>query len=35
MKFTYVLARWEGTTSNTRILKDVFVKEDPLVISEG
>jgi len=35
MKFTYVLAGWEGTTSDSRILKDVFVREDPLVIPEG
>ena len=35
MKFTYVLSRWEGTTSDSRILKDEFVQEDPLVIPEG
>ena len=35
MKFTYVLAGWEGTISDSRILKDAFVREDPLVIPEG
>ena len=35
MKFTYVLAGWEGTTSDSRILKEAFIGEDPLVISEG
>jgi len=35
MKFTYVLVGWEGTTSDSRILKDAFVREDPLVIPEG
>lgn len=35
MKFTYVLAAWEGTTSDSRILKDALSKEDPLIILEG
>jgi len=35
MKFTYVLAGWEGTTSDSRILKETFIGEDPLVIPEG
>ena len=35
MKFTYVLAGWEGTASDSRILKDVLVRGDPLVIPEG
>jgi len=35
MKFTYVLASWEGTTLDSRILKDALVRDDPLVISEG
>ncbi|KAL2346267.1 hypothetical protein Fmac_000267 [Flemingia macrophylla] len=32
MKFTYVLGGWEGTTSDSRILKDVLSREDPLII---
>ena len=35
MKFIYVLAGWEGTTSDSRILKEAFIGEDPLVILEG
>ncbi|CAL0306775.1 unnamed protein product [Lupinus luteus] len=35
MKFTYVLAGWEGTVSDSRILKDALSKEDPLKIPEG
>ncbi|XP_068487124.1 uncharacterized protein [Phaseolus vulgaris] len=35
MKFTYVLAGWEGTASDSRILKDALVRDDPLVIPEG
>ncbi|XP_068476540.1 protein ALP1-like [Phaseolus vulgaris] len=35
MKFTYVLAGWEGTASDSRILKEAFIGEDPLVIPEG
>jgi len=35
MKFTYVLAGWEGTTPDSRILKYAFVRDDPLVIPEG
>ncbi|XP_019418578.1 PREDICTED: putative nuclease HARBI1 [Lupinus angustifolius] len=35
MKFTYVLAGWEGTTSDSRILKDALSREDPLKILEG
>lgn len=35
MKFTYVLAGWEGTASDSRILKDALTKEDPLIIPEG
>ncbi|WJX25100.1 hypothetical protein P8452_14172 [Trifolium repens] len=35
MKFTYVLAGWEGTTSDSRILKDALTKQDPLIIPEG
>ncbi|XP_019415865.1 PREDICTED: putative nuclease HARBI1 [Lupinus angustifolius] len=35
MKFTYVLAGWEGTASDSRILKDALSREDPLKIPEG
>ncbi|KAL2333864.1 hypothetical protein Fmac_015077 [Flemingia macrophylla] len=35
MKFTYVLGGWEGTTSDSRILKDVLSREDPLIIPQG
>jgi len=35
MKFTYILAGWEGTKSNSRILKDVLIREDLLLILEG
>jgi len=35
MKFTYVLAGWEGTTSDSRILKDALVRDDLLIIPEG
>lgn len=35
MKFTYVLAVWEGRASDSRILKDALTKEDPLIIPEG
>ncbi|GAU49426.1 hypothetical protein TSUD_407280 [Trifolium subterraneum] len=35
MKFTYVLTGWEGTASDSRILKDALSREDSLVIPEG
>ncbi|KAL2347776.1 hypothetical protein Fmac_001776 [Flemingia macrophylla] len=35
MKFTYVLGGWEGTTYDSRILKDVLSREDPLIIPQG
>ena len=35
MKFTYVLAGWEGTASDSRILKDALSRDDPLLIPEG
>ncbi|XP_019425051.1 PREDICTED: uncharacterized protein LOC109333923 [Lupinus angustifolius] len=34
MKFTYVLAGWEDTSSDSRILKDVLTREDPLILPE-
>jgi len=35
MKFTYVLAGWEGTASDSRIFKDALVRDNHLVIPEG
>ncbi|WJX20366.1 hypothetical protein P8452_09929 [Trifolium repens] len=35
MKFTYVLPGWEGTASDSRILKDALSREDSLKIPEG
>ncbi|CAJ2655852.1 unnamed protein product [Trifolium pratense] len=35
MKFTYVLSGWEGTASDSRILKDALSREDSLLILEG
>lgn len=35
MKFTYVLSGWEGTASDSRILKDALSREDPLLIPQG
>ena len=35
LKFTYVLLSWDGTTSNSRILKDALKCHDPLKIPKG
>ncbi|KAM3398250.1 protein ALP1-like [Capsicum galapagoense] len=35
LKFTYVLARWEGTTSDSRIMKETLNSQDPLKIPKG
>ncbi|XP_047147356.1 putative nuclease HARBI1 [Vigna umbellata] len=35
MKFTYVLAGWEGTASDSRILKNALDRDDPFVIPQG
>lgn len=32
LMFTYILLRWEGTTSDSRIIKNALVKEDNLKI---
>lgn len=32
LMFTYVLSGWEGTTSDSRVLKDVLTREDRLII---
>ena len=35
MKFTYVLPGWEGTASDSRIIKNAFQRKDKLIIPEG
>ncbi|XP_028771547.1 putative nuclease HARBI1 [Neltuma alba] len=35
LKFTYVLPGWEGTASDSRIIKNALTREDSLKISEG
>lgn len=35
LKFTYVLSGWEGTTSDSRIIKDALTRDDKLLIPEG
>ncbi len=35
MKFTYVLAGWEGSASDSRILEDALTRKDRLKIPEG
>ena len=35
MKFTYVLPGWEGTASDSRILKNALNREDSLRIPRG
>ena len=35
MKFTYVLPGWEGTASDSRILKNALTREDKLMIPRG
>ncbi|XP_076882258.1 protein ANTAGONIST OF LIKE HETEROCHROMATIN PROTEIN 1-like [Bidens hawaiensis] len=35
LKFTYVLSGWEGTTSDSRVLKDALTREDKLNTSDG
>ena len=35
LKFTYVLPGWEGTTSDTRILKNALSRSYPLTIPKG
>ncbi len=35
LKFTYVLSGWEGTASDSRILKDALSREDKLEVPEG
>ncbi|XP_076952223.1 uncharacterized protein LOC143625891 [Bidens hawaiensis] len=35
LNFTYVLSGWEGTTSNSRVLKDALTREDKLNTPDG
>ena len=35
LKFTYVLSSWEGTTSDSRIIKSALTRNDNLKISQG
>ena len=35
MRFTYVLAGWEGTTSDSRVIKNALVRDDKLIILNG
>ena len=35
LKFTYVLTGWEGTASDSRIIKNALTREDKLIIPNG
>lgn len=35
MRFTYVIPGWEGTASDSRIIKDALVRDDKLIIPKG
>lgn len=35
LKFTYVLAGWEGTASDSRIIKNALSRRDKLIIPHG
>ena len=35
MRFTYVLPGWEGTASDSRVIKDALLREDKLIIPKG
>lgn len=35
LKFTYILPGWEGTASDSRIMKNVLTRSHPLKIPEG
>ncbi len=35
LKFTYVLSKWKGTVSESKILKDKISREDKLAVTEG
>ena len=32
LKFTYILSGWEGTASDSRIIKNALTREDKLII---
>ena len=35
LKFTYILPSWEGTTSDSKIMKNALTRSHPLKIPEG
>jgi hypothetical protein len=35
LKFTYVLVGWEGTTSDSRIVKSTLTRQYPLKVPQG
>lgn len=35
LKFTYILTGWEGTASDSRIIKNALIREDKLRIPKG
>ncbi|GJR71449.1 Myb/SANT-like domain-containing protein [Tanacetum coccineum] len=35
LKFSYVLSGWEGTASDSRIVKDALTRDDKLIIPDG
>ncbi|KAK9272458.1 hypothetical protein L1049_002831 [Liquidambar formosana] len=35
LRFTYILPSWEGTTSDSRLIKNALTREDNLQIPEG
>ena len=35
MRFTYILPGWEGTASDSRIIKNALSREDKLIIPRG
>jgi len=35
MKFVYVLAGWEGSASDSRVLRDAMSRDDALVVPNG
>ena len=35
LKFTYVLAGWEGSAADGRVLRDALARQNPLIIPNG
>ncbi|KAI4371057.1 hypothetical protein MLD38_019333 [Melastoma candidum] len=35
LKFTYILAGWEGSAADSRVLQSALIRSDPLTIPEG